>query len=77
MSGARVALIGRNLFTLTQIDGWDPEANWPGATAAYGVARTGGVSPVFPPTGDPTTSRQMVASYPSFRTISAVLELSF
>jgi len=72
ISGARVALIGRNLFTITKVDGWDPESNLSGAFAAYGLAPNRGI----PPAGDPTAAR-MVASYPSFRTISAVLELSF
>jgi hypothetical protein len=72
VSGARIALIGRNLFTLTKVDGWDPESNLAGAFAAYGLAPTRGI----PPTGDPTGAR-MVAGYPGFRTLSAVLELSF
>ena len=73
LSGVRVAVIGRNLFTFTKFPGWDPETNLPGAFSAYGVAaRRGG--PTF---GDPTTVRVSQPTYPSYRTVSAVLEVSF
>ncbi len=73
LSGVRVAVIGRNLLTFTKFPGWDPETGFPGAFMAYGVAaRRGG-----PGFGDPTTARVAQPTYPSFRTVSAVLEVSF
>ena len=57
ISGIKLGVIGRNLFTFTKYSGYDPEV--------------AGLS------GDPYSFRFDGFSYPNFRTLTGVVELSF